>query len=53
MITDTLLNGGAMLSISKNDLYDETIFEGSNGVVFNVGVAGQWPDYGDSYDVSL
>ena len=38
-IRNTYYNGGAELSISKNDLYDQTIFEGSNGVVFNVGVA--------------
>ena len=44
MITDTLLNGGAKLSISKNDLYNDTIFEGSNGVVLNVGIMKQpWP----------
>jgi len=37
------------LSISKKDLYDETIFKGSNGVVFNVGVAGAGPNYNDEY----
>merc|ERR1719507_61795 len=45
--------GGASLSISKNDLYDETIFEGSNGVVFNVGGVGGWPVYKNDYYVIL
>ena len=52
-IRNTFENGGAILSISKNDLSDKTIFEDSNGVVFNVGVAGGWPDYEDSYEVNL
>ena len=37
-----ILNSGFInFDVSKNDLYDETIFEGSNGVVINVnGVSG-------------
>ena len=52
-IRNTYYYGGAELSIYKQDLYDPTIFEGTSSVVFNVGVAGQWPDYGDSYDVYM
>jgi hypothetical protein len=38
-------NGGATLSISKNDLYDKTIFEGSHNVAFFMdgGSGKRWP----------
>merc|ERR1719273_2719761 len=49
-----ILNDGFIsFTVSKNDLYDETIFEGSNGVVINVDGVSGYPFISYWYSVSL
>ena len=52
-IRNTYYWGGVELQIAKDDLVDPSILQGAEAISFDVGVAGQWPDYGDSYSVSL
>lgn len=52
-IRNTYYWGGVELNISNTDLVDASILQGAEAISFDVGVAGQWPDYGDSYEVSL